>query len=214
MRPSEPLTKWLVAVGVLVGLVVGRPAHAQTKTARGTATTVTDSSLTVKVGDANVTFDIDSKTAVQAPGAGTQTRAAQAAGASGIKLTSAIQSGQAVIVTYREANGKNLATDIRRVSTAGPGGGATAEPAQSATGSVKSVTARSLVLTSQGKDSTFAIDQETRVIGRGAGTAAGAAGGRLPITDLVGAGDTVSVSYKAMGSAMHATEVRVTAKAR
>jgi hypothetical protein len=161
-----------------------------------------------------MTFDVDSKTAVEAPGAGRQTRAAQAAGASGIKLTSAIQSGQAVIVTYREANGKNVATDIRRVSTAGPAGGATSEPAQNAAGSVKSVTARSLVLTSQGKDSTFMIDQDTKVIGRGVGTAAGAAGGRLPITDLVGAGDSVSISYKAMGGAMHATEVRVTAKAR
>jgi hypothetical protein len=214
MRPSEPLTKWLVAVLVFVGLAVCRPAHAQSKTARGTATTVTDVSLTVRVGDTNMTFDVDSKTAVEAPGAGRQTRAAQAAGASGIKLTSAIQSGHAVIVTYREANGKNVATDIRRVSDAGRGGGATSEPAQTATGAVKSVTGRSLVLTSQGKDSTFVIDQNTKVIGRGAGTAAGAAGGRLPITDLVGAGDSVSVSYKAMGGAMHATDVRVTAKAR
>lgn len=214
MRPNEPLTKWLVAVLVFVGLAVWRPAQAQSKTARGTATTVTDTSLTVKVGETNVTFDVDSKTAVEAPGAGRQTRAAQAAGAAGIKLTSAIQSGQAVIVTYREANGKNVATDIRRVSTAGSGGGATSEPAQSASGAVKSVTARSLVLTSQSKDSTFVIDQDTKVIGRGAGTAAGAAGGRLPITDLVGAGDSVSISYQAMGGAMHATEVRVTAKAR
>lgn len=214
MRPSEPLTKWLVAVFVFVGLAVCRPVHAQSKTARGTTTTVTDAALTVRVGDTNMTFDIDGKTAVEAPGAGRQTRAAQAAGASGIKLTSAIQSGQAVIVTYREANGKNVATDIRRVSSAGSGGAATSEPVQNVAGSVKSVTARSLVLTSQAKDSTFAIDQGTKVIGRGAGTAAGAAGGRLPITDLVGAGDSISISYKAIGGAMHATEVRVTAKAR
>ena len=214
MRPSEPLTKWLVAVFVFVGLTVCRPAHAQSKTARGTATTVTDVSLTVRVSDTNMTFDVDGKTVVEAPGAGRQTRAAQAAGASGIKLSSAIQPGQAVIVTYREANGKNVATDIRRVTTAGSGGGAASDPVQNAAGSVKSVTARSLVLTSQGKDSTFAIDQETKVIGRGAGTAAGAAGGRLPITDLVGAGDSVSVSYKVTGGAMHATEVRVTAKGR
>lgn len=214
MRPSEPLTKWLVAVFVFVGLAVCRPAHAQSKTARGSATTVSDVALTVRVGETNMTFDVDAKTAVEAPGAGRQTRAAQAAGASGIKLTSAIQPGQAVIVTYREANGKKVATNIRRVSSAGPGGAATSEPVQNAAGSVKSVTAQSLVLTSQGKDSTFVIDQATKVIGRGAGTAAGAAGGRLPMTDLVGAGDSVSISYKAIGSAMHATEVRVTAKAR
>src|SRR5262245_9864561 len=132
MRPSERLTKLLVPVLVFVGLAVCRPADAQSKTARGTATKVTDASLTVRVGDKDLTFDGDSKTAVEAPGAGRQTRAAQAAGASGIKLTSALQSGQAVIVTYREANGKNLATDIRRVSTAGSG--EASQSAQIATG--------------------------------------------------------------------------------
>ena len=214
MIPMRRLGVPLVAALVLVGSAGVRPAAAQNKTARGTVTMVTDVSLTVKVGDKDMTFDVDSKTQVQAPGAGRQTRAAQAAGAAGVKLTSVIQSGQPVLVTYHEANGKNLATDIGRVSTAGSGGGSVAEAARSATGTVKSVTANSLVVTSEGKDSTFAIDQGTVVLGRGAGTAAAPAGGRVVITSLVGSGDTVSVSYKVMAGMMRAMEVRIVSKAR
>ena len=54
----------LVAAVVLI-LAVVRPADAQTKTARGTATAVTDVSLTVKLGDRDITFDLDSKTSTQ-----------------------------------------------------------------------------------------------------------------------------------------------------
>jgi hypothetical protein len=173
---------------------------------------VTDVSLTVKAGDKDMTFDVDSKTLVQAPGAGRQTRAAQAAGAAGIKLTSVIQSGEPVLVTYHQANGKNLATNISRVSVAGSGGGSVSEATRIATGTVKSVTASALVVTSDGKDSTFVIDRETLVQGRGAGTATAAAGGRIAIASLVSARDTVSVSYKEIAGVIYATEIRITAK--
>jgi hypothetical protein len=129
--------RWLVAALVLAGLVAARPSEAQTKNARGTAKMVTDVSLTVKVGDKDMTFDVDNKTIVEAPGAGRQTRIAQAAGGSGIKLTNAIQSGQAVQITYREINGKNLATEIKRVSTAGAGGAAMPAAPQSDPGTPK-----------------------------------------------------------------------------
>jgi hypothetical protein len=115
----KSLRKCLVPALVFAGLVAARQVAAQTKSARGTAKTVTDVSLTVKVGDKDMIFGVDAKTMVEAPGAGHQARAAQAAGVSGIKLTNAIQSGQSVIVSYREVNGKNLATEIKRVSTAG-----------------------------------------------------------------------------------------------
>ena len=214
MRPIGRFGVSLIAALVLIASAAARPVEAQTKTARGTATTVTDVSLTVKAGDKDITFDVDSKTVVQAAGAGRQTRVAQAAGAAGIKLTSVIQSGQPVLVTYREVNGKNLATDISRISSVGSGGGSMSKPPSVATGTVKSVSTSSLVVTSQGKDLSFAIDQGTQVIGRGAGTAAAAAGGRVLITSLVAAGDTVSVDYTGAPGMMRATEVRITAKFR
>jgi hypothetical protein len=210
----------LLGIPVLTVLVFGwplglRPAAAQAPTARGTVTAVSDASLTVKVGAKEMTFGVDSKTVVEAPGAGRQTRQARAAGAAGIKLTDVVKTGGAVLVTYLETNGKYQATRVLRIATAGPGGGSTsAEAPKIQTGTVKSVTAASLTITDNGKDWTFTVASTTRVIGRGAGTAAAAAGGRIPITSLVGVGDTVSASYRETGGAMTATEVRVTVKAR
>ena len=88
------------------------------------------------------------------------------------------------------------------------------ESPAAATGIVKSVTASTLVVTANGKDSTFTLDQKTLVVGHGAGSATAAAGGRIAITNLVSAGDTVQVSYSPAEGTMRATEVRVTAKAR
>jgi hypothetical protein len=70
-----------------------------------------------------------------------------------------------------------------------------------------------LIVTSSGKDMTFSITPDTSVQGRGLGTAAAAAGGKLAITTAVGAGDMVSVTYQESGTTMRATEVRVTSKA-
>ena len=55
-------------------------------------------------------------------------------------------------------------------------------------------------------------DAQTKVVGRGAGTATKATGGKAAITDLVAAGDKVTVSFHDMGGTLHAAEVRVTAK--
>ena len=58
----------LVAV-LALGLLTGAsPAAAQTKTVRGTATAVSDVSLTVKVADKSMTFAVDAKTIVMAEG--------------------------------------------------------------------------------------------------------------------------------------------------
>jgi hypothetical protein len=197
----------LLAVLVL-GLSIGAsPAAAQTKTARGTATAVSDSSLTVKVGDKDMTFAIDAKTVVQAKGAGTKTRAT-----GGVKLTDYVKTGGAVLVRYRSANGANQAVTIQPISSAGSG--VPGVESKIATGVVKSVSDSSLSVTSGGKDMTFAITASTKVLGKGAGTAAAAAGGKIAIGSLVSAGDTVSVSYTEAGGAMTASEVRVTIKAR
>jgi hypothetical protein len=207
----------LLATLVLAGPLGLRSATAQSKTARGTVVAASDASLTVKAGAREMTFAIDKNTVVSAPGAGTKTRRARAAGASGIKLTDAVKTGGAVVVTYREANGSMRATQVRPVSSAGAGGGTTSDAAapaeKRATGKVKSVAADSLTITGGGKDWTFSIDPSTKVLGKGAGTKAAAAGGRTAITSLVRTGDTVSVSYREAGAAMQATSVRVTVKA-
>jgi hypothetical protein len=206
----------ILVSGAFVGL---SPAAAQTsKEARGTVTAVTDSSLKVKVGAQEMTFAIDSKTAVLARGAGRATRDAQATGAPGIKIGDAIKPGGAVIVQYTEAGGKMTATEVRAVSDAGEGGGSVsttaAPPSKSVTGKVKSATANSLVVTADNKDMTFAVSPETKVEAKGAGTATQAAGGRIAFNTLVGAGDTVQVTYQEAGATMRATEVRITIKVR
>jgi uncharacterized protein DUF5666 len=206
----------LLAVLVLAWSVGARPAAAQTKSARGTVTAVSDSSLTVKVGQKDMTFAVSEKTIVQAPGAGRKTRTT-----GGVKVTDYVKTGGAVTVTYREANGTNQAVTIQPVSSPGSGGsaagsGASAAAADSkvAAGAVKSVSDSSLSVTSGGKDMTFAITARTKVLGKGAGTATKNAGGKIAIGSLVSTGDTVSVSYTEAGGTMTASEVRVTIKAR
>jgi hypothetical protein len=210
-----------LALGIFA-LLVARPndAFAQAaKTARGTVSAMAGDSLTIKAADHPMTFAVDGKTTVQAYGAGTKDRAAQAAGNPGPKLGDVIKVGQAVEVTYHDVGGKMQASMIRAVSSAGggsaAGGGAAA--AKMSSGTVESVSATSMTITgSSGAGAkftqTFNIDGETKVIGKGAGTAAAAAGGRVVATDLVAKGDRVSVSYHPTGSTLHAAEIRVTAK--
>jgi len=201
-----------LVVPVVATLVLGwsAGASAQTKEARGSVVSVSDSSLTVKVAGNDMKFAVDAKTVVGAPGAGRATRDAQGKGAPGIKLTDVVKTGSGVVVMYREAAGANVATEIRSV----PGAASAGAPDTIASGKVKSATASSLVITDNGKDMTFAIDKATKVAAKGAGTATQAAGGSIAFTKLVGVGDTVSVSYAGTGSAMRATEVRITVKAR
>lgn len=201
-----------LVVPLLAVLVLGwsaRPAAAQTKEARGTVVTVSDTSLTVKVADKDMKFSVDAKTIVGAPGAGRATRDAQTKGAPGVKLTTVVKTGSGVIVMYREAGGAMVATEIRSVPAAAAGASASTAGSTStiATGKVKSVTAASLVITDNGKDSTFAVDANTNVVARGAGTAT--RGGPIAITKLVDVGDTVSVSSEGT----RATEIRITVKA-
>lgn len=205
----------LAAAG-LVGTIGLGSAAAQSKTARGTVTAASDSSLTVKAGTEEMTFAIDKDTAVLASGAGTKTRQAKAAGASGIKLTDVVKVGTAVAVMYTGTGGAMKATEVRSVPSAGAGGGSpAAAPADKrAAGKVKSVSAAALTVTDGGKDWTFGVNAGTEVLGTGAGTATAAAGGRTAITNLVGVGDTVTVMYKEAGTAMTATSVRVTIKSK
>lgn len=193
---------------------------ADTKVARGTVVAMAGSSLTVKVREQEMKFSVDPNTVIEARGAGTKTRAAQASGKSGPKLTDVLTIGQGVAVTYHEMNGVLHASIVRAVSSVAESASAsTSEPERMvATGTVQSIRANSLTINGGGGGGatftqTFVIDESTKVFAKGAGTAAAAKGGRAPFTDLVNSGDQVSVSYRKVGDRLHASDVRVTMKA-
>ena len=79
---------------------------------------------------------------------------------------------------------------------------------------VKSVTPAMLTVTADGKDTSLTVDAKTNVIGKGLGTKARAKGGKATITELLGVGDRVSVTYQESGTAMHASKVELLAKAK
>ena len=82
-------------------------------------------------------------------------------------------------------------------------------------GVVTDVSGASLGVKTSSAEMTFAIDSETKVIGRGAGTKSRekkAAGEKTVITDFVSKGDRVQITYHDMGTTKHATTVRVTSK--
>lgn len=192
------------------------PVAAQdTKMARGTVTAMAGDSVTIKAADGDMKFSVDAKTTVVAIGAGTRAGRAAAAGQPGPTLSEVIKVGQAVEVSYTGMGGSMHATRIRAVASAS---GGTPANTGSRNGTVTSISLTSITISGSAgggarATTTFAVDPDTKVIARGAGTAAAAAGGRTPITDIVGNGDTVSVSYHAVGEMLHASEVRVTVKA-
>jgi hypothetical protein len=209
-----------LALGI-VAVVFSPPTLAlaqAAKTARGTVTALAADSVTVKVADHDMRFSVDGKTNVEATGAGTKARAAQRAGQPGPKLTDVIKVGQPVEVTYREMSGAMHASRIRGVASAGSAAGGGAAAAKSSNGAVTSVSPTSLTITgSSGAGAkftqTFTIDGDTKVVGKGAGTAAAAKGGRVAATDVVANGDRVTVSFHPVGNALHASEIRVITKA-
>jgi hypothetical protein len=183
---------------------------AQESKSRGTLTALAADSITVKVAQTEMKFAVDSKTVVEAPGGGTKTRAAQAAGQAGPKLSDVLKVGDAVEVSYTEAGGRK-ATSIRKVSSPGSGG----VPGKNSSGTVTAVSASSLSIEgSSGGGAkftqTFVIDAKTHVVARGASKSLAGGG---PITNAVGKGDHVDVAFEESGSTLHATEVRVMSKA-
>lgn len=195
---------------------------ANAKVVRGTIVAIGGASLTVKVREQEMKFSVDPKTVVEARGAGTKARAAQASGGPGPKLADVLKAGDAVAVTYHEVNGAFHASRVRAVLNADDarGGGApvAAAAAMTAIGTVQSVGANSISISGAGGGGstftqTFVIDRSTKVYAKGAGTATEANGGRVAFRDLVAAGDRVSVSYRKQGDELYATGVRVTAKA-
>jgi hypothetical protein len=82
---------------------------------------------------------------------------------------------------------------------------------QNATGTVKSVSGSELVVTADGKDMTFTVDNSTKFVGKGLGTKASQ--GKLTASDAVATNDRVRVAYHDMNGTMHAATVTVMSKA-
>jgi len=219
--PKEAdMRRTVLAIALAVVALVGWPAsHAfaqTTKTAKGTVTAVAADSVTVKAGAQEMKFAVDSATTVTATGAGTKTRKAEAEGGKP-KITELLSAGTPVEVKYHDQGGTLHAASIRAIASAGDmGGGVMADKpaAKTASGTVKSVSASSLVISEAGKDMTFSVDKDTTVVGKGLGTKGATTGGKLAITDALAAGDMVSVTYHDMSGTMHAATVRVTAKGK
>ena len=205
---------------LIVGAGLTAQARAQeTKSVRGTVTAVGGDSITVKAAERELKFMVDSKTLLTASGAGTADRKAEAAGKPGLRVADFVKAGDAVDVTYHETGGAMRASNIRRVSSAGSGGGSMpGDRAEMANGTVDSISGSTLVISGGAAGGasfkqSFAVDATTRVVAMGASTAAAAKGGKIALADFVGVGDQVTVSYRKAGSSLHADEVRVRAKA-
>ena len=205
-----------LSLAALTIVAVATRATAQdTKTARGTVSAMSGTSLTVTVAGTAMNFMVDDKTVVEARGAGTAANKASAAGKAGPKLGEVVKTGQSVEVSYREMGSAMHATKVRTISAS-----AAAPPsmAKDATGKVTAVSATSLTISGSGGGGssftqTYVISDKTKVVGKGASTATEKTGGKAVATDLVHTGDTVHVSFSDMNGALQAGTVTVTMKA-
>jgi hypothetical protein len=182
------------------------------KTAKGTVAVIAAHSVTIRAGMTEMKFDVDERTTVEAPGAGTKARRAVWQGRNGPKLAELIRTGQNVEVAYDELGGAFHAASVRRISSAGG-----RMPTKS-TGAVAALSGNSLTITGARNagatfTQTFIIDARTQVVGKGIGTKVAERGGRSSFLGLVGLGDRVTVSYRDETGSLHASDVRVTGKA-
>jgi hypothetical protein len=213
--------KQLVGLLACAGLLAAMPTTATaqaTKSVKGSVTAAAANSVTVKVGDKDMTFNVDEKTKVVTTGGSTKEREARAAGKAGPTLTDVLKTGQAVEVSYHE-QGMHADTirTIAAVPSAASAGGSSAAPAaksQTAIGVVSAVGGNSLSVKGD-SEWTFAVDNTTTVSGTGLGTAGKkllAEGGKPTLTDFVHEGDTVAVTYHETAGTKHAGVIRITRK--
>ena len=211
----------LVVLSISALSVLGSTAPAfasgDRQIASGTVTSMGATSLTVKVGDQDMKFSVDSKTLVEVRGGSTKSAQAAASGKPGPHLEELIKTGQPVTVTYTGTPGSLHATTIKAVRTV-PGATAAGDASMMSEGIVKAMGADWITVSGKSGggstfEQTFKIDAATRVFAKGAGTAAAAKGGKAAFKDLVASGDHVSVSYHAQGESLVASDVHVQMKA-
>ena len=208
------MRRLISSIGCALALVAA-PAMVQaqtTKTVSGAITSIAQNSITVKAaGGQEMTFAIDSKTEVIAPGGSTKSRAAKAEGKAGPVVTELLKEDQAVQVTYHEkgmhaARIRAIASVPAEPKPAGP-------KAQTVSGEVTAITGNSLTIKGAKGDSTFSVDEKSTVSGTGIGTASKkliAEGKKPSLVELLHEGDIVAVTYHDMGSTKHASVVRIT----
>lgn len=185
------------------------------KTVRGSVTAVGPDSVTVKVADKDVKFGVDAKTMVTVRGGSTAEKAAKAEGKSGPAITSVVKQGQTVEVHYSEAG--MVASSITVLPAGASPDMAPPKPAETTTsGQVTALTGSSLTVKTSAGESTYTISEKTHIVGVGLGTQsreAAAAGKKQVLSDVVGIGDTVSVTWEDVAGAKQASSVRVRTKA-
>jgi hypothetical protein len=202
-------------------LVAAGPVIAQTKTVKGSVKEVGANTITVTSAGKDMTFNVDAKTTVVARGAGTKSKAAEAAGKTGPGIAEVLKAGEAVEVAYHEA-GMHADTVRTIASVPPPPPPAPKEAADqkakatTETGVVSAVTGNSVTVKGKAGDTTFSVDAKTVVSGTGFGSAGRKitdAGGKPTLGDFVHTGDSVTVTYHDTGVAKMASNVRVTKKA-
>ena len=149
----------------------------EARTARGTVSEIGGNFVTVQVAGAPMTFTADKNTEVEKRGAGTKSRQVVASGKAGPQLSDVLTVGQPVAVTYRDVAGKPYASMIKGIARPGSRRLRDAASEMRSTGTVKVIAGDSITILGDGGGGgsftqTFVVSPATKVIGRGAGTAA------------------------------------------
>jgi Ni/Co efflux regulator RcnB len=104
----------VAAAFALVPLTAAAADSKKTKTAAGTVTAVTDTSVSVKSGTNEMKFSVDKDTKLTARGGSTKMAAAKKEGKTGLMVTDIVGVGDKVTVKYHEMEGGMLhAASIR-----------------------------------------------------------------------------------------------------
>jgi len=102
---------------------------------------------------------------------------------------------------------------VALVATTAPAADAKAKTAQ---GKVTSASGDSLTIAKGSESMTFTVDTATKVVGKGLTTKTNekaSMGQKMTLSDTVGSGDMVTVTYHEMDGKMHASMVKITQKA-